>query len=109
MNTLDAKQFSDVKELFLSAIREQPQKRISLIVKNCGANLLIQEEVDRLLKRRQQARKFLRKSTVPRPASFKGTARFEVRRTLGSGGFGEVYQVFDRHLQADVALKVLRQ
>lgn len=37
---------------------------------------------------------------------FKGTDRYVVLRYLGSGSFGEVYEVFDRERQAKVALKI---
>jgi len=40
---------------------------------------------------------------------FPGTARFEVRRCLGAGGFGTVYEALDRKRNALIALKVLRQ
>lgn len=39
---------------------------------------------------------------------FKGTTRFEPQRQLGSGGFGEVYQVYDKERDVVVALKTLR-
>ena len=41
-----------------------------------------------------------------RPA-FMGTSRFHLQRCLGSGGFGLVYQVWDRERQTMVALKML--
>lgn len=39
---------------------------------------------------------------------WKGSARFALRRTLGSGGTGVVYHAFDRQRGQDVALKTLR-
>jgi serine/threonine protein kinase/tetratricopeptide (TPR) repeat protein len=41
--------------------------------------------------------------------SFTGTERFAVERCLGSGGFGTVYQTYDRQRRAHVALKVLHR
>ena len=41
--------------------------------------------------------------------SFHGTQRFELRRCLGAGGFGVVYEAYDREHHAVVALKTLQQ
>ncbi len=40
---------------------------------------------------------------------FAGTPRFEIRRRIGAGGMGAVYEAFDRDNQATVALKTLRR
>jgi hypothetical protein len=42
-----------------------------------------------------------------RMPDFAGTQRFEVRRPLGAGGMGCVFEVFDRQRRACVALKLL--
>ena len=44
-----------------------------------------------------------------RAESFHGTARFELRRCLGAGGFGVVYEAYDREHDGIVALKTLQQ
>jgi serine/threonine protein kinase len=41
------------------------------------------------------------------PDDFPGTERFAVRRRLGKGGFGVVYEAFDHRRNAPVALKTL--
>src|SRR5207253_769612 len=42
------------------------------------------------------------------PEPFTGTDRFVVRRRLGAGSFGVVYEALDRERNARVALKTLR-
>jgi len=41
------------------------------------------------------------------PGDFRGTERYEVRRRLGAGAFGVVYEAFDRERDVPIALKVL--
>jgi hypothetical protein len=43
------------------------------------------------------------------PWELAGNARFQLRRALGEGGFGTVYEVLDRDRGARVALKLLRR
>ena len=46
---------------------------------------------------------------APEEADFAGTSRFAVRRRMGAGAFGTVYDVWDTLREEHVALKVLRQ
>ncbi|MBL8787569.1 MAG: protein kinase [Deltaproteobacteria bacterium] len=46
---------------------------------------------------------------APSATSFAGTPRFEVRRELGQGGFGTVYEALDHEHAQLVALKVLHR
>ena len=45
----------------------------------------------------------------PAEEPFAGTARFQLRRRLGAGAFGVVYEAYDRERSSVVALKTLRR
>ena len=45
---------------------------------------------------------------APDPIAFAGTERFEIRRRLGAGAMGVVYEAYDRERAMAVALKVMR-
>jgi len=63
---------------------------------------MAEDEIDTLLQR-LAARPQLR-----RPLHLVGTKRFELRKKLGSGGFGDVYDARDRERGTRLALKALR-
>ena len=44
----------------------------------------------------------------PSPSEFAATTRFEIRRQVGMGGMGVVYEAYDRHREEVVAIKKLR-
>src|ERR1044071_7890932 len=45
--------------------------------------------------------------TILSQEDFKGTERFSIQRRMGAGGFGVVYQAYDRERNNLVALKTL--
>jgi len=47
--------------------------------------------------------------TTPATLAVKGGGRFHLRRRLGEGSFGIVYEALDTHQNTVVALKTLRQ
>src|SRR5579884_3765135 len=50
-----------------------------------------------------------RQGPMPATVDWKGTDRFAIRRRLGRGGMGVVYEAFDRERRQAVALKTLRR
>jgi serine/threonine protein kinase len=46
--------------------------------------------------------------TAADPIAFSGTERFEIRRRIGAGAMGVVYEAFDHRRQMRVALKTIR-
>lgn len=103
--------FLEIKRVFLLAEAEPRQMRSAVLDRECAGDPELRRAVEQLLNEGTRARGFLRRRGAFHPLTtvFEGTTRFEVRRKLGAGGFGDVYEAFDRVLQQRVALKVLRQ
>ena len=81
---------------------------------NCGAELGSATRAMRIPKGSLKAlRKRRKKKDGPREGVGYGVGdvvagRYELRAVVGEGPFGEVYDTFDRELEAEVAVKVLR-
>jgi len=121
---MDAQKWRNVKYVFSSAL-EQPAGALGAFLdRACGDDVELRAEVNRLLVEHLNAGEFLEEplNVRPRPLgaqNARGDAvpeqhllhngRFEIRGRLGAGGFGDVYEAFDRKRNALVALKYLRR
>ena len=120
---MNADKWRAVKYVFSAALQRPAAVLGSFLDEACGNDPELRAEVNRLLIEHLKVGDFLEKPLALRDelgarlssavagaidTPFLGTARFEVRRKLGSGGFGEVYEVLDRERNALMAVKCLR-
>jgi serine/threonine protein kinase len=113
----------DVKSIFTSAL-EQPVGAVAAFLDEaCDGDADLRLEVSRLLSEHFNAGDFMgqplpvhrgREASHDSPEGIpdqlvSASSRFDVRGRLGSGGFGDVYEVFDRKRKALIALKYLRR
>lgn len=104
--------WAQIEELFHRAAECDPGRRLRLLDEAGNRDPELRREVESLLSCQPSAEEHLRAAIhgpgpLDRRAEFKGTKRFVVQRRLGAGGFGVVYQVYDRQQDAVVALKLL--
>lgn len=105
----------DDAELFDLALGVPAQQREAALRRGCGGN---EDRVQRILALLAYAGDAARfdastndESTAAEPARCREgelIGRYEVRRFLGQGSFGQVYEVYDLELRRAVALKLLR-
>lgn len=104
--------WAKIEELFHRAMECDPARRSRLLDEAGSSDPELRREVELLISCQPSAEGHLRAAIqtaepLDRRAEFNGTNRFEVQRRLGAGGFGVVYQVYDRQQDAVVALKLL--
>ena len=127
---MDAHRWQRIDELFQAAIARTAEERRAFLAEACADDEGLQHQVDRLVRAHERSRGFLESpvatdafrllassagSSAVQPAltsfragtEFRGTDRFTVRRQLGAGGMGVVYEVHDRVRNELVALKTL--
>jgi serine/threonine protein kinase len=124
-------QWEQIKSVFDGALRHRPGSRADYLEEACAGKATQRAEAEALLAAYDEA-----DSLIDHPAinlgcppglppqgeclrdagaidaadeEFRGTARFVVHRLLGRGGFGAVYECYDRARDRLVALKLLRR
>ena len=126
-------QWAHVKAVFDGALRHRQGSRAGYLDKACVGNATRRAEAEALLAAYDEANSLIDHPAIdlgcsdspalPRQVEhfqnagaieaaeedFRGTARFEVHRLLGRGGFGAVYECYDRAQDRQIALKLLRR
>lgn len=120
--------WSRVLEVFKAAIDREPEERATFLDAVCHADEDFRRQVEDLISSHARTAIPTGETAVPRADEaltsthsrlseaegpdveiFNGTERFSVRRRLGAGSFGVVYEAYDREKGSVVALKVLRK
>ncbi len=119
-------QWERAKEIFDAALRLPIEERSQFVTDACRGDTRLLREVNGLLDADQQANSFLNTPAIklddvfdihssadrPQvdllPEGELVSGRFEIKRLLGQGGMGQVYETRDTELGVRVALKTIR-
>ncbi len=109
-----------VREIFDSALRSNPEDRRNYIIKACDGDKSLLTEVESLISSLDSAESFMEKPAIAKVVETiennsnkltKGNClrHYEIVRTIGTGGMGEVYLAKDKKLERPVAIKILNE
>ena len=118
---MSADRWDDVFAIFDAALATSGGERDALLVRECGGNARLRDEVESLLAANRDAQGFLSGGLVRATSASGGPATagagiltpgtrigvFEIESFAGAGGMGEVYRARDTRLERHVALKIL--
>ena len=109
---MDAERWQRARAICRSALTVEVGSRSGYVSRECEDDSEMRREVESLITIATAETARMAEpadgARFPEPY-FGGNERFAVQRRLGSGGFGVVYQVYDRERGAVVALKVLQR
>jgi len=104
-----------VKEITADAMELPPHERAAYILRACGEDSALKEEVERLVAAsdpdatgpldRALLGRWREESALPPDMLLSG--RFRIGGLLAKGGMGEVYRARDERMREDVALKII--
>jgi|GEM_PF-882113 len=111
-----------VTRIFEAALDKPESLRSEFVLEACEGDLQLEAEVRSLLAADEKAGSFLERpalETLPAQSTLDQShpllspgkvvsGRFEVRRLIGQGGMGQVYEAFDTELNSRIALKAIR-
>jgi serine/threonine protein kinase len=116
----DGDSWNRMWELFHGALERVPGERSAYLSDACGGDAALRGRVDALLASHDRASSFLEPPTQdvalgptaenvpPESTAGKRIGHYMVRRTIGTGGMGTVYEASQDHPRRLVALKVMR-
>ena len=105
-----------IKQIFNSAVREEPSQRAAFLSEACGNDGNLRKEVESLIRAHEKDGSFIdspaydRSSFIDKFGDLKPGKRlgsYEIRSFIGQGGMGQVYLATDTRLNRKVALKLL--
>ena len=114
--------WESIKTLFQAALERNERERLTFINQACLGDNSLRQEVEALLAAHAAAGDFLEAGLtaldqspqndgglVSLPTGLYLCNRFEVKRLLGSGGMGDVYEALDHELGQRIAIKAIRE
>ena len=109
--------WQQVKEIFNSAIKQEPDQRAMFLSRACSSDDDLRNEVESLIESHEKSGDFIDEPAfAAAPALFterselrsgQTIASYEIISFISRGGMGEVYLAQDRRLSRKVALKLL--